>query len=120
MLGNPVRVVEYLTASGESPFARWFAALDVHASAKVATALYRMEQGNFSNVKGVGAGALEYRIDFGPGYRVYFGKDGDTWVILLGGSTKKRQSQAIAAAINAWSDYKQRKQRSGQRTPHKE
>ena len=71
--------------------------------------MYRMAQGNFSNVKGVGSGVFEYRIDFGPGYRVYFGKSGETWVVLLGGSTKKRQSLAIADAINAWSDYKQRK-----------
>lgn len=120
MPNNLIRVVEYGTEFGESPFARWFTTLDVHASAKVAAALYRMEQGNFSNVKGVGAGVFEYRIDFGPGYRVYFGKDGDTWVILLGGNTKKRQSLAIAAAISAWSDYKQRKQQPGKRTPRKE
>ena len=55
------------------------------------TALRRLELGNFSNVKGVGGGVFEYRIDFGPGYRVYFGKDGDAVVILLGGGTKKRQ-----------------------------
>ena len=63
---SDIAVVEYLDASGESPFARWFLELDVHASTKVATALYRMEQGNFSNVKGVGSGVFEYKIDFGP------------------------------------------------------
>ncbi len=73
------------------------------------TALARVEQGNFSNVKGVGAGVFEYRIDFGPGYRVYFGKDGDTLVILVGGGTKKQQSQDIALAQERWGDYKQRK-----------
>ena len=52
---------------------------------------------------------FEYRIDFGPGYRIYFGKDGAAFVILLGGSTKKRQSRAIAAAARAWTDYKRRK-----------
>ena len=57
-----------------------------------------MEQGNFSKVKGVGAGVFEYKIDFGPGYRIYFGKDGDRLVILIGGGTKKRQQQDIAAA----------------------
>ncbi len=106
---SAIKVVEYLDGSGESPFARWFLGLDTHASAKVATALYRMAQGNFSNVKGVGSGVFEYKIDFGPGYRVYFGKDGDTLVILLGGSTKKRQSSAIAAAIDTWADYKRQK-----------
>ncbi len=51
------------------------------------------------------------RIDFGPGYRVYFGKDGDTFIILLGGGTKKRQSKDIAAAQDLWREYKQRKRR---------
>jgi len=68
-----------------------------------------MEQGNFSNVKGVGAGVYEYRIDFGPGYRIYFGKDGDQLVILLAGGTKKRQDADIAAAKEFWQDYKRRK-----------
>ncbi len=76
---------------------------------KGATALYRLGAGNFSNVKGVGSGVFEYRIDFGPGYRVYFGKDGEALVILRGGSAKQRQQQAIAAALAAWKDYKQRK-----------
>jgi len=68
-----------------------------------------MEQGNFSNVKGIGAGVYEYRIDFGPGYRIYFGKDGNLLVILLAGGTKKRQSADIAAAKEYWQDYKRRK-----------
>jgi putative addiction module killer protein len=57
-------------------------------------------------VKGVGSGVLEYRIDFGPGYRIYFGKDGDQLVILLGGGSKKRQQHDIAAAIALWPSYK--------------
>ena len=69
----------------------------------------RLELGNFSNVKGVGSGVFEYRVDFGPGYRVYFGKDGETVVILLGGGTKKRQDRDIATARDRWSDYKKRK-----------
>jgi len=80
-----------------------------HVDQECCTALYRLGQGNFSNAKGVGGGVFEYRIDFGPGYRVYFGKDGAAFVILLGGSTKKRQSLAIAAAAGAWTDYKRRK-----------
>jgi putative addiction module killer protein len=58
------------------------------------------------NVKGVGAGVFETRIDFGPGYRVYFGKDGDTVIVLLGGSVKKDQADAIGRAIGAWVAYK--------------
>jgi len=69
-----------------------------------------MEQGNFGNAKAVGGGVHEYRIDFGPGYRLYFGKDGDHVVILLGGGTKKRQRHDIAAALARWNDYKQRKE----------
>ena len=79
------------------------------AAAKVTIALARMEQGNFSNVKGVGAGVFEARIAFGPGYRIYFGKDGDRLVILIGGGTKKRQQQDIAAAQEGWASYKRRK-----------
>lgn len=70
-----------------------------------------MQSGNFSNVKSVGAGVSEYRLNFGPGYRVYFGKDGDTLVILLGGGTKKRQSRDIEKAQELWKSYKQRKKR---------
>jgi len=66
-------------------------------------------QGNFSTVAGVGSGVFEVKINFGPGYRIYFGKDGESVVILLGGSTKKRQSAAIASAHKAWDDYRQRK-----------
>ena len=71
--------------------------------------LARIEQGNLSNVKGVGQGVLEYRLDFGPGYRVYFGRDGEVLVILLAGGTKKRQQRDIEAAQARWVDYKQRK-----------
>jgi putative addiction module killer protein len=65
--------------------------------------------GNFSNVESVGSGVFEYKLDFGPGYRIYFGKDGDTLVILLGGGTKKRQARDISAALANWQDYKRRK-----------
>ncbi|MGH7837640.1 MAG: type II toxin-antitoxin system RelE/ParE family toxin, partial [Candidatus Binataceae bacterium] len=77
--------------------------------AKFAAALARMQQGNLSNAKGVGAGVYEYRIDFGPGYRIYFGKDGERLVILVGGGTKKRQQEDIAHALARWQDYKRRK-----------
>ncbi|MEO8099054.1 MAG: type II toxin-antitoxin system RelE/ParE family toxin [Acidobacteriota bacterium] len=83
--------------------------MDALASAKVTIALTRVERGNLSNAKGVGGGVLEYKIDFGPGYRIYFGKDGDSLVILIGGGTKKRQDKDIAAAQECWNDYKRRK-----------
>ena len=106
-----IEIREYIDARGRSPYARWFDRLNAQAAAKVATALIRMEQGNLSSVKGIGAGVLECRIDFGPGYRVYFGKDGDTLIILLGGGTKKRQQQDIGTARDLWQEYKRRKQR---------
>jgi putative addiction module killer protein len=104
-----IDVCEYNDPSGRSPYADWFNRLNAEAAAKVVTAITRLAQGNFSNVKGVGSGVFEYRIDFGPGYRVYFGKDGEQLVILLGGGTKKRQQQDIRAATANWLDYKQRK-----------
>ena len=96
----------YLDTEGHSPFARWFEDLDPIAGAKIVRALARIEQGNLSNVKGVGEGVLEYKIDFGPGYRVYFGRDGAQLVILLVGGTKKRQRRDIKAAAEYWRDYK--------------
>ena len=73
-----------------------------------------LSQGNFSNVKSVGSGVHESKIDFGPGYRMYFGKDGERLVLLLGGGTKKRQQRDIAAAIDRWRDYKRRKKQETQ------
>lgn len=72
-------------------------------------ALDRLAAGNFSNVKPVGAGVNELRIHFGPGYRVYFGRDGERIIVLLAGGTKKRQDQDIAIARLAWRDYWHRK-----------
>ena len=100
---------EYLDRAGRSPFQRWIDGLNAPAAAKVTTALYRLEQGNLSEVKGVGEGVLERRVDFGPGYRVYFGRDGDRLVILLGGGDKTSQQEDIAAARTRWREYKQRK-----------
>ena len=105
------KVAEYLEPDGSSPFGKWFARLDGIAASKVITALYRLEQGNMSNVKPVGKGVAEYKIDFGPGYRVYFGQDGDVLVILLGGGTKKGQSPDIRLAQQRWQRYKASKRR---------
>lgn len=99
----------YVDEQGKKRFAVWFESLDAIAAAKVTMALTRIERGNLSNAKGVGGGVLEYKIDFGPGYRIYFGKDGERLVILIGGGTKKRQDQDIAAAKQCWMDYKRRK-----------
>ena len=102
-------VLEYETEDGTSPFADWFETLDAPAAAKVTTGLTRLGLGNTSNVKGVGSGVFELKINFGAGYRVYFGKDGATIAILLGGGTKKKQQRDIETAHGLWQDYKQRK-----------
>jgi putative addiction module killer protein len=101
----------YLATDGRSPFEEWFSGLDAAAGAKVTVAIARLEQGNLANVKSVGEGVLEYRIDWGPGYRIYFGRDGNALVILLTGGTKKRQQRDIETAKALWADYKRRKPR---------
>lgn len=108
----PLRVLElryYLTGDGKSPFESWFDGLDAAAAAKVSVALVRLGQGNTSNTKAVGEGVLEYRIDWGPGYRIYLGRDGAALVILLTGGTKQRQQRDIERAKELWVDYRRRR-----------
>jgi putative addiction module killer protein len=104
-----VDIREYHDRRGRSPFGEWFGKLNSEAARKVTTALYRMGLGNFSNVKSVGSGVHECKINFGPGYRVYFGKEGERIVVLLGGGTKQRQQNDIRIALERWLDYQQRK-----------
>jgi putative addiction module killer protein len=104
-----MKIVEYLAADGASPFRNWFDRLDSRAAAKVTTALTRIGMGNTSNVESVGGGVYERKIDYGPGYRVYCGMDGEELVILVGGGTKKRQSHDIETARGRWADYRKRK-----------
>ena len=105
-----LEIREYVDGLGRSPFGRWFEALDSTAAIKVRAALARMEAGNLSGVRGVGRGVLEYRINFGPGYRVYFGRDGDTLIVLLGGGSKRRQQYDIENARALWQEYRRHKQ----------
>ncbi|MGB7555111.1 MAG: type II toxin-antitoxin system RelE/ParE family toxin [Candidatus Korobacteraceae bacterium] len=104
-----IDIREYRDRDDHAPFREWFNRLNAEAARKVTTALYRMGLGNFSNVKGVGSGVYECRIDFGPGYRIYFGKDGTRIVILLGGGTKQRQHNDIKLAVTRWEDFKRTK-----------
>src|SRR5947209_7326960 len=101
-------VVEYIREDGSNPYRSWFDSLDPQAAAKVATATVRLELGNTSSVKWIGA-IGEYRIDWGPGYRIYLAKDGEAIIILLGGGTKKRQQQDIERAEDMWAEYLVRK-----------
>src|SRR3954452_14531857 len=107
-----MEIRELLDARGGSPFASWFDDLG-RPGGKVTEALTRMKRGNLSNAKGVGGGVQEYWIDWGPGYRLYFGQDGDTLIILLCGGTKRRQQDDIAEAQAHWAEYKRRKKEEG-------
>ena len=98
-------IKEYVE-SGKSPFADWFNALNAVTAARVDKYVRRLETGNFSSAKSLREGVFELKMDFGPGYRVYFGRDGKTIIILLGGGSKRRQSADIAAAIERWKRYK--------------
>lgn len=104
-----IQVVEYIREDGSCPYRRWFDNLDARAASKVATAKIRMEMGNLSAVEWF-AGIGEYKIDWGPGYRIYLGKDGDTLIVLLGGGTKKGQQTNIDRAKALFAEYKQQKQ----------
>jgi putative addiction module killer protein len=104
-----IRVEEYITEEGKNPFAAWFDSLDAYAANKVNTYLTRIEHGNTSNLKPIKGAFQEVIIDWGPGYRVYIGKDGDKLIILFGGGTKKHQQKDIEHAQWLWEEYKQRK-----------
>jgi len=112
-----VEIREYLDAGDRSPFGRWFDRLNSRTAAKVTIALDKIGRGLMSNVKSVGSGVYERKIDFGPGYRVYFGTESDgemtKIVLLLHGGTKTGQSRDIALARAYWKDYKARKRRGG-------
>ncbi|CAA7623144.1 type II toxin-antitoxin system RelE/ParE family toxin [Magnetospirillum sp. UT-4] len=102
-------VLEYLDEQGASPFGRWFERLDARAAAKVAVARIKLAAGHMGNVKAVGEGVSEYRIDHGPGYRLYFGNDGTALILLLLGGDKTTQPRDIAQAKALWQDYRKRK-----------
>ena len=103
-----LRVEEYVREDGSIPYKAWFDRIDPHAAAKVATAVVKLSLGNTSNVKWF-SGIGELRIDWGPGYRVYLAKDGDTLIVLFCGGTKKRQQTDIATALALHAEYKARK-----------
>ena len=100
----------YRTASGRQPFTDWLSNLpDRQARARVLARLERLEAGNFGNTKFIREGVNELRIDWGPGYRVYFGRDGQTLVVLLCGGGKGRQDADIKHAVELWQDYAKRR-----------
>ncbi|MEN9480479.1 MAG: hypothetical protein RLZZ298_1874 [Pseudomonadota bacterium] len=103
-----IKIEEYVRENGANPYQTWFNELDAQAAAKMTVAKTRLELGNTSNIewfRGIG----EYKIDWGPGYRIYLAKDGESLIILYGGSTKKGQQKAIEQAIALHDEYKARK-----------
>lgn len=102
-------IVQYVTENGSCPIQEWYDKLDLHTAARITTTIERMKAGNYGDHKTVGEGVTERRLDFGPGYRIYFGRDGSKLVVLLGGGTKRRQQSDIEKAKVCWKDYKARK-----------
>jgi putative addiction module killer protein len=114
-----IEFTEYIDANGKSPFAQWFDALDAVAAAKVRVYMTRVELGKYSNVKPIGVGLSEIKIDLGPEYRVYFRKEREILLLLLGGSNKKGQQKAISAAKLAWKKYESDRKQNAQKEKRK-
>jgi len=106
---EPQTLKEYVTPDGKNPFRKWLHALrDVRARAKIRVRLNRVRLGNFGDAKPVGGGVSELRISHGPGYRVYFAREGSTVVLLLCGGDKSSQKRDITKAKEYWLDYQRR------------
>ncbi len=106
MFGRERDIKEYLTIDGKSPFSEWLQKLrDQQARAIIRKRINRVRQGNLGDSRSVGEGVFELKIDFGPGYRTYFGQDGDTIVVLLCGGDKSSQDTDIKKAKEYWKDY---------------
>lgn len=102
-----ITVSVYQMAKGKTPFLDWLGSLkDRRARARIRVRLDKVRMGNFGDCKSVGGGVNEFKIDYGPGYRVYYGKRGSNIVVLLAGGTKKGQEKDIKKAIEYWKDFK--------------
>ena len=104
-----IELREYVDAQGYNHYRKWASKQDPSVRARVDKAVFRLGEGNFSSVKSEGQGVSALRLDFGPGYRVYFAQDGEQLVLLLVGGTKRRQQEDIELARRLWSEYKKRK-----------
>lgn len=108
----------YRSAAGDEPFTQWLADLaDRQARARILARLERLEIGNFGDCKLLREGVSELRIDWGPGYRVYFGRDGRTVIVLLCGGDKRKQDSDIKRAMQLWQEYENRKKRRPEGKP---
>lgn len=109
MTVQPREIRRYITSDGRVPFAQWFDYLrDTKAKTKINKRLNRVSLGNLGDYRSVGEGVYELKIDYGPGYRVYFGQIGLTIVLLLCGGDKSTQAQDISTAKKYWTDYRRR------------
>ncbi len=103
-------ISQYQTIDGKVPFRDWLISFkDSTIRARIRTRIDRLQLGNFGDCKAVGDGVFELRIHFGAGYRIYFGQDGKSLVILLCGGSKGSQNKDILLAQDYWEDYKRRK-----------
>lgn len=106
---QPRDIQRYITSDGRVPFSEWLDSLrDTKAKTNINKRLDRVSLGNLGDYAGVGEGVCELKIDYGPGYRVYFGQIGSTIVLLLCGGNKSTQEQDIRRAIEYWTDYRRR------------
>jgi len=106
---TPKQLEEYLTPDGRSPFVNWMNRLRDHrARARIRVRLDRLSLGHIGDSKAVGKGVYELRIDYGPGYRVYFGEHGNQVILLLCGGTKRTQPQDIQRAQVYWQNFRSR------------
>jgi putative addiction module killer protein len=106
---TPCRIVDYVTEDGRVPFKLWLSKLaDRQARARILTRLQRLTVGDFGDCKALRDGVFELRIDFGPGYRVYYARAGDTLIVLLAGGDKRGQQVDIETAVGYWQEWKRR------------
>jgi putative addiction module killer protein len=105
-------LIHYADADGKDHFGRWLESLsDVQAQARVSARLIRLHRGNFGDCRAVGEGVWEIRIDWGPGYRVYYAVAGKQAILLCEGGDKRTQATDIQRAIARWKDWQQRRPR---------
>ena len=110
-----IAVVHYVGDDGADYFDQWLRRQSPDTRGRIQTRIDRVELGNLGDHKSVGKGVFELRVHFGPGYRVYFGRDGDALVVLLGAGTKRRQGRDVVTAQSRWAAYQQETRNAGKK-----
>jgi len=106
---KPLSIAEFKAANGKIPFREWLESLQIIDRATIDARIERLKQGNFGNYRSLGDGVSELKIDTGPGYRIYYGRQGNMLVILLCGGTKRTQKADIKTAKKYWKEFKEAK-----------